>query len=104
MVGVNSTQEEALSDNDKEDEPTPILSHAQALSAVNDLRSYVTSLHQSEDALQNLNYLEILGVGSTLGVFYGPQACGYKNYPLENLVSFRFTLGVDLNHQNLIYR
>ncbi|XP_045520537.1 tigger transposable element-derived protein 4-like [Pieris brassicae] len=58
---VNNTQNDALSDNDEhEDESTPVLSNAQALSAVNDLRRYVASLDQSEDALQKLNYVENL--------------------------------------------
>lgn len=59
IENVNNTQNEALSDNDEEDdESTPVLSNAQALSAVNDLRRYVASLDQSEDALQKLNYVE----------------------------------------------
>ncbi|CAH0713248.1 unnamed protein product, partial [Brenthis ino] len=59
IENVNNTQKEALSDNDEdEDESTPILSNTQALSAVNDLRRYVASLNQSEDALQKLNYIE----------------------------------------------
>lgn len=48
-----------MSDNDDdEDESTPVLSNAQALSAVNVLRCYVASLDQSKDALQKLNYVE----------------------------------------------
>ncbi|CAH0730271.1 unnamed protein product, partial [Brenthis ino] len=53
IENVNNTQKEALSDNDEdEDESIPILSNAQVLSAPNDLRRYVASLNQSEDAMQ----------------------------------------------------
>ncbi|KAK9723321.1 hypothetical protein QE152_g19254 [Popillia japonica] len=40
---VNNTQKEALSNDEDEQESTPMLSNAQALSAVNDLRRYVSS-------------------------------------------------------------
>ncbi|KAK9719727.1 hypothetical protein QE152_g22534 [Popillia japonica] len=55
---VNNTQKEALSDDEDKEESTPMLLNGQALSAVNDLRRYVSSLGNSEDALLKLNYIE----------------------------------------------
>ncbi|CAK1556035.1 unnamed protein product [Leptosia nina] len=53
------TKNEDLSDDDQdEDVSTPVLSSAQALSAINYLRRYVSSLDHSEDALQKLNCVE----------------------------------------------
>ncbi|XP_045496574.1 tigger transposable element-derived protein 4-like [Colias croceus] len=77
IENVNNTQEEAESDNDQEDESTPILSHAQALSAVNDLRRYVTSLNQSEDALQKLNYVENLVISNASKSFCRTKISDY---------------------------
>lgn len=77
IENVNNTQEEAESDNDQEDESTPILSHAQALSAVNDLKRYVTSLNQSEDALQKLNYVENLVIANASKSFCQTKISDY---------------------------
>lgn len=53
IENINNTE-------DEEDESTPILSNAQALSAVNDLKRFIASFNESEDALQKLNYIENL--------------------------------------------
>lgn len=76
IENVNNTQE-AESGNDQEDESTPILSHAQALSAVNDFRRYVTFLNQSEDALQKLNYVENLVISNASKSFCQTKISDY---------------------------
>lgn len=54
----------SIEDMDQEG-PTPVVTNAQALLAVNYLRRYVSSLNESEDALQNLNYIESLVIANT---------------------------------------
>lgn len=54
---------------DEEDESTPILSNAQALSAVNDLKRFIASFNESEDALQKLNYIENLIINNATKSF-----------------------------------
>ncbi|KAK2579996.1 hypothetical protein KPH14_011995 [Odynerus spinipes] len=54
----NTTLEATTEDDIDAEESVPILSNAQALTAVNDLRRYVSSLGNSEDGLQQLNLIE----------------------------------------------
>ncbi|XP_048006503.1 tigger transposable element-derived protein 4-like [Leguminivora glycinivorella] len=66
IESVDFTQNAALSDDDdaNEQEETPILSNAQALSFVADLRRYVSSMGNSEDAIHKLNYIENLVISN----------------------------------------
>ncbi|KAK9703963.1 hypothetical protein QE152_g28994 [Popillia japonica] len=66
---VNNTQKEALSDDEDKEESTPMLLNGQALSAVNDLRRYVSSLDNSEDALLKLNYIESFVITNASNLF-----------------------------------
>ncbi|CAK1587236.1 unnamed protein product [Parnassius mnemosyne] len=75
---VNNTQKEALSDDDEDKgESIPILSNAAALSAVNDLRCYVSSFGKSEAALQNLNYIESLVINNASKSFCQTKISDY---------------------------
>lgn len=66
IQNVNSTQNETLSDHDDDvDESKPVLTKTQALAAISDLKSYLSSLDQSEDALQNLSYVENFIIDNT---------------------------------------
>lgn len=60
IKNANSTQKATLSNDDDVDEEvsTPIFSNALFLSEVDDLRSYVSLLGNSELVLQKLNYIE----------------------------------------------
>ncbi|CAK1604026.1 unnamed protein product [Parnassius mnemosyne] len=78
-IDVNNTQKAALSDDDEgEGESIPILSNTEALSAVNDLRRYVSSFGKSEDALQKLNCIESLVINNASKSFRQTKISDYS--------------------------